>query len=92
MLFRVKLIQCECCEIEKLSNTLQMSLFVVPVKVKEEITERGKVSRLLIRKARREDSSLFQCAASNKFGSSQRSVKLIVQASSSYTRHKVNYV
>ena len=41
----------------------------------------GMTSSMVIKKARREDSALFQCMATNKFGNSQKTIKLIVQVS-----------
>ena len=47
--------------------------------VHEETTHNGLTSSMIIRKTRRDDSALFQCLATNKFGNSQKTIKLIVQ-------------
>lgn len=39
----------------------------------------GMTSSMMIRKTRRDDSALFQCLATNKFGNSQKTIKLVVQ-------------
>ena len=49
------------------------------LKVLEETTHMGMTSSMVIKKTRREDSALFQCLATNKFGNSQKTIKLIVQ-------------
>lgn len=60
-------------------NLVTLFLSIDTLKVKEEMTHEGKVSRLIIRSTQREDSGLFQCMATNEYGSAQRSIKLIVQ-------------
>ena len=49
--------------------------------VKEETTAKGMISRLVLRKSRRQDTSVFHCLAENKFGKSQRTISLVVQVS-----------
>ena len=47
--------------------------------MRDESYVKGIVSRLSIAKASREDTATFECEAKNKFGSSKRTVYLIVQ-------------
>ena len=63
----------------KLQTDNNNHLHFVIKKVQEETTHLGMTSSMVIKKTKRDDSALFQCLATNKFGNSQKTIKLIVQ-------------
>ncbi len=67
-----------------LLRPLSQNVYTNAYQFKDEATEAGTLSRLVIRKAKRFDTAVFGCRATNRFGSSDRTINLIVQVGGSF--------
>ncbi len=62
------------------------------VQIRHEVKGNGSSSTLVIRKTRRSDTAVFTCRASNTFGSSEKTINLIVQVRSFYHLYNLKHI